>query len=184
MSVSSIFSPLERHNWGHYSHLLSFQHMQQKKKKRIPKKLSLICNNINGNKDGRQKPLSVRKTSTCSTNTHSSVSRAESETQSWNSRVVFKTGGGKHLLTGVEPWVMSNINRGHTRHSSKPRRTRCTLEQIWPLALIATRRSRYRQTQPKTLCAFLSVCGLKHLRAELSDHIFNHGRRFFLWSCW
>lgn len=56
---------------------------------------------------------------------------------------------GKHLLTGVEPWVMSTVNRGHTCHASEPTMTRCTLKQIWPLALVANRRSDYWQTQPK-----------------------------------
>lgn len=90
----------------------------------------------------------VRKTSTCNTNKHSFVSQPESVTQSWNSPLVLEN-RRKHLLTGFEPRVTSNIKHGHSRHTSESRKTRCTLKQIWPLALISDRRSCYWQTQPK-----------------------------------
>lgn len=76
-----------------------------------------ICNNININKDIWWKPVCQKNQ-----HKHSLVSRPDT--------VLLFRDQEKHLLTGVEPWVMTNFNHGHTCHTSAPRRTCCTLKQI------------------------------------------------------
>lgn len=127
----------------------------------------------------------VRKTSTCSTNKHSFFSRPDEVTQSWNSPLVLET-RRKHILIGFELRVRSNVKHGHTHRNSEPRRTRWTLKQIWPLALINDRRSNYWQTQPKVSVSFFKICRLKLFNPSLSYHVSQKWDCWSLrmWTCW